>query len=161
MSSWSSCNAIIYLYTYQDLSNFKDLVNIALHHAPKITGSEGDCTYTAIDFVAGSSASYPCTNCPIYNRYAKKVTKKACPGTHSSTIPRKELSKCIMQNFDFEMHLEISHYYDRCKIIVSDAHGLRDKTKAETVQEFNNFVKYLRKIYNGIFKVQVLCKKIQ
>lgn len=161
MSSWSYCNAIINLYTYRDLPNFKALVNIALKHAPKITGSEGDCTYTAIDFVAGSSASYPCTNCPIYNRYVTKVTKTMCPGTHSSAITRKELSKCIMHKFDFAMRFEISDYYDRCKIIVSDAHGLRDKTKEETVQEFNNFVRYLRKIYNGIFKVQVLCKKIQ
>ena len=161
MSSWSSCNAIIYLYTHRNLSNFKDLINIALNHAPKITGSEGDCTYTAIDFAAGSSASFPCTNCPIYNRYAIKVTKTKCPGTHSSAITRKELSKCIMLKFDDDMRFDISDYYDRCKIIISDVHGLRDKTKEETVQEFNNFVRYLKKIYNGIFKVQVLCKKIQ
>ena len=161
MSSWSSCNAIIYLYTYKDISNFKDLINIALQHAPKITGSEGNCTYTAIDFVAGSSASYPCNNCPIYNRYAIKVTKTQCPGTHSSAITREELSKCIMQNLDFEMRLKISDYYDRCKIIVSDAHGLRDKTKAETIQEFKEFITYLRQIYNGIFKVRVICKNIQ
>lgn len=160
MSSWSYCNAIINLYTYRNLPNFKALVNIALKHAPKITGSEGDCTYTAIDFVAGSSVNYPCTNCPIYSRYVTKVTKTMCPGTHSG-ITRKELSKCIMHKFDSEIQLEISGYYDRCRIIVSDTYGLRDKTKAETAQEFNNFVKYLRKIYNGIFKVQVLCKKIQ
>lgn len=64
-----------------------------------------------------------------------------------------------MQNFDFEMHLEISHYYDRCKIIVSDAHGLRDKTKAETVQEFNNFVKYLRKYITEFLKFKFFVRK--
>lgn len=161
MSSWSSCNAILYLNTFRDLPNFKALVNIALKYAPKITGSEGDCTYTAIDFVAGTSLSYPYTNCPIYNRYAKKVTKKACPGVTSPNFTQRDINKCFIGQLDYSIRSEIADYYDRCKIIVSDAHGLRDKTKAETVQEFNNFVRYLRKIYNGIFEVKVLCKNIQ
>lgn len=161
MSVWSSCNAIIYLYTYKELPAFKELVSTALTNAPKITGREGDCVYTAIDFVAGVSGGYPCTKCPIYNTRSNRRSKTSCPGIDSPYITKKDIGNCFIQNLDYPIYREITGYYDRCKIVVSDKHGLRDKTKEETKKEFNDFVKYLKNVFNGIFKVEIVCKNIR
>ena len=160
MSSWSSCNAIISIYTYDNIPNFKELIDVVLDNAPKITGSEGDCVYTAIDFVKGKSCSYPCNKCPIYMIGITKRTKEYCPGVDSGCLTSKDIKNCIIRNLEYPLSREMRFYYDRCKIVVSSIHGLRDKTKDETIKEFNDFIKYLKTIFNGIFKVEIICKKI-
>ena len=160
MSRWSYCNAIISIYTYGEIPNFKELIDIVLDKAPKITGSEGDCVYTAIDFVEGKASSYPCNKCPIYCDTVTKRTKKYCPGVNSGYLTEKDIENCLIRSLGYSLFNKMISYYDRCKIIVSDMHGLRDKTKDETIKEFNDFIKYLKTIFNGIFKVEIICKKI-
>ena len=160
MSRWSYCNAIISIYTYNEIPNFKELIDIALDNAPKITGSEGDCVYTAIDFMEGKSSSYPCNKCPIYCDTITKRTKKYCPGINSEYLTEKDIENCLIRSLEYSLFYKMTLYYDRCKIVISDMHGLRDKTKDETIKEFNDFIKYLKTIFNGIFKVEIICKKI-
>lgn len=160
MSRWSYCNAIISIYTYNDIPNFKELIDVVLKHAPKITGSEGDCVYTAIDFLQGRACSFPCNKCPIFCDTVTKRTKKYCPGINSGYLTKKDIQNCLLNNLDFKFKDPIMSYYDRCKIVISDMHGLRDKTKDETIKEFNDFIKYLKTIFNGVFKVEIICKKI-
>lgn len=160
MSHWSYCNAIISVHAYSDVPNLKDLIDAVLESAPKITGSEGDCIYTAIDFVQGRSSSFPCNKCPIFCDTVTKRTKKYCPGINSGYLTEKDIQNCLLNNIDFKLKDSIMSYYDRCKIVISDMHGLRDKTKDETIKEFNDFIKYLKTIFNGIFEVEIICKNI-
>lgn len=160
MSRWSYCNAIISIYTYNEIPNFKELIDVVLNNAPKITGSEGDCVYTTIDFVQGKACSFPCNKCPIYCDTVTKKTKKYCPGFSSGYLTKKDIENCLIRNLEYSLYNKMTSYYDRCKIVISDMHGLRDKTKEETIKEFNDFIKYLKTIFNGIFKVEIICKKI-
>lgn len=160
MSQWSSCNAILGIYTYRQLPNFEELVRLALNTAPRITGSEGDCEYTIIDLQKGTSVSYPCDKCPIHLAHANKRTKNSCPGTYSEHSSKSIYKNCMMHELPYEITSEISGYYDRCKIVVSDMHGLRDKSKVNTIKEFKDLVKHLKTVYKGIFVVEVICKSI-
>ena len=160
MSKWSYCNAIINVYTYNDIPNFKELIDVVLENAPKITGGENNCVYTAIDFMQGRSSSFPCNKCPIFCDTITKRTKKYCPGINSGYLTKKDIQNCLLNNLDFKFQNSIMSYYDRCKIVISDMHGLRDKTKDETIKEFDNFIKYLKTIFNKAFKVEIVCKKI-
>ena len=73
---------------------------------------------------------------------------------------KKDIENCLIRNLKYSLFNKMISYYDRCKIVISDMHGLMDKTKEETIKEFNNFIKYLKTIFNGIFKVEIICKKI-
>lgn len=162
MSNWSSCNAVIRIYTYRELSNFKELLELALDTAPKITGSEGDCTYTIVDLQRGSSSSYPCSKCPKYSlEYTRKCNRKTfCPGFNSPEFNNYHATNCLSNTLPIDMHSDFVGYIDRCKVVVTDRHGLRDKLKAETTKEFREFINYLKNIYGGIFEVEVITKKI-
>lgn len=162
MSQWSTCNAILGVYTYKELPNFEELLRIALDNAPRITGSEGDCRYTIVDLQKGTSSSYPCTKCPIYISGCKSMTKKRCPGISSGLLSAKDLNKCLIRNLpDYRMASEICSYCDRCKIVITDMHGLRDKSKEKTLEEFKDLVRYLKNVYNKTFEIEVMTKNIK
>lgn len=150
------------VHTYKELPNFEELLQIALNNAPRITGSEGDCRYTIVDLQKGISSSYPCTKCPIYIPGCKSMKKHRCPGISSGILSIEDLKRCLIRNLpNYSMTSEISGYYDRCKIVITDMHGLRDKSKEETLEEFRNLVKYLKNVYNKTFEVEVITKNIK
>lgn len=139
MSNWSYCNAILSIHTDRELSNFKELIENILKSAPRITSSEGDCTYLATDFIAGTSLTFPCNKCP----YNEDLCGEEC------------------NKWDYQTRVMINHYIDRCKIIITCNHGLRDRTKEQTQKEFKQFVKYLRTVFDKCFEVKILCKSIK
>lgn len=161
MSQWSTCNAILEVYTYKELPNFKELLQIALDSAPRITGSEGDCIYTIVDLVKGKSSDYPCSNCPIYEVEATSRTKYVCPGISSGLLGKNDFRECIVNNLPNELRTGLVGYYDRCKIVITDMHGLRDKSKEDTMKEFKELLKYLRTVFNKTFEVEVITKHIK
>lgn len=143
MSVWSSCNAVVSVGTYREIPNFRELVELAIKHAPKITGSEGYCEYHLESFYSSMSMSYPCFKCPLLN-YSCKGWKNINP------------KNCRVGEFPDEL----CHIENQCTLIITSPKGLRDKTKKRTVEEFNSLISYLEKVYDGLFVVEVIMKKI-
>ena len=158
MSNWSSCNAILYVYTYKNLPNFRELVEETVNMAPQITGSEGNCKYTILNMEQGSSLSRPCTNCPCYNPDIDKIVQRKgvllCPGYLYLTTKQLKNVCCATKS-----EIDFCHYYDRCNIVITGS--LRDKTREQTEQEFNKFIKHLTTVLNHTFKVEVVCCSIK
>lgn len=158
MSTWSNCDAILSVYTYINIPDFERVIKQMLDGAPKITGSEGDCNVVAIDFFAGTSVSYDCQRCSLFNIYHKNIhkysnEKRGCPGFMDAT--KNQLKKCKDGQF-----IDSGDYIDRCRLIITCKHGLRDKSKEETLREFKELLNYIRNYKNKIFKVEVICKNI-
>ena len=140
MSHWSNCSVILFISTYQQIPDFEKQIKEMLENAPKITGSEGNCDYTPLNFIEGMSTSRDCRRCPYLD------INLVCTKEH---IKEYYLKYCIS-----------GQYVDRCNIIITSKHGLRDKTKEETIIQFKQLIQYLKKYKNKLFDIEIICKSI-
>lgn len=138
MSIWSSVYAILHVFTYKTTPDFEKLLQSALNEAPKITGSEGDCDYSIINVMSYTFESRDCRRC----QWLSTMNEIRCTKNYNEKY-------CIEGT-----------YADRCDVVITPKHGLRDKTKQQSEIEFKNLVNFLKKYQNGIFKVEIVTKKI-
>ncbi len=160
MSYWSSCHAVLRVSVWKQISNFEELVNLMLETAPEITGSEGNCTTQLINVSSGCADSYPCGKCPKFNMACEKMNNLYCPGYIYCT-PKELQYKCLMNTLSDTITMELAHFKDRGDIIISSNHGLRDKQKEQTQEEFKEFIKYCRNFMNKLFDIEILTKAIK
>lgn len=124
----------------------------------KITGSEGNCKMILTNFKSYSFYSYNCNFCPHFDEEAplKALDKDLCCGLEYAG----EYTDKLPCNKYHELFRAISSQLDSCELIILSSHGLRDKKKEKTQEEFKALIKYLKTVYCKIFQIEILCKNI-
>lgn len=138
MSVWSSVNAILFVFAYKTIPDFEKILQKALDEAPEITGSEGNCDYFITNIMAYNYEPRDCRRC----QWLSTVNEIRCTKNYNEKY-------CIEGT-----------YVDRCNVVITCKHGLRDKSKQQSEIEFKNLIDFLKKYRNGIFRVEISTKKI-
>lgn len=158
MSILSHYNAIINIYTYKNIPNFQQLVETAIKHAPQITGSEGNCKMLLINFQSYGSYSYNCGACPYFDEEAplRELNKDVCCGLEYAG---EYLDKLPCNKYH-NLFRPVNSPLNSCELVILSSHGLRDKKKEKTQEEFKALIKYLKAVYCKTFEIEILCKNI-
>lgn len=130
MSSWTHITSCLSIETglTQPKSVLKKIMMKELREAPKITGSE-KCADVFVNVKSGSNfwTSSDCNRCP-FGETAEWSKEKGyeCEAPEDYKCPSGEYQSCV---------------------VISVQGDLRDRSPDQTQEEFDEFLKYLRKRY--------------
>lgn len=133
MSRWTHVVGSLYVGTYKHEKDIKGYVENLLEQAPKITGSERDCDIF-VNPLSGynTSIGMDCDHCQHFrgeelNDNGKRVAIE-CDAEDNFKCPTGNYQTCVA---------------------ITIIGNLRDRDKYKTIQEVNDFIRYIQSLGNG------------